>query len=305
MHFSVPLLALTAFFNISLGLLVFSRSPSKLTSQAFGAMAVSISLWSLGLIGYYSLGSEQSIAFAVNSFYIFALFMNASLLVFTGAFLEQKNRVVYLYFPIVTSLMMAFGIVFVDQLLVVVGGLQEFGADIMLKPVAYAFYTALVIGYYLITVGTFIKHRNQGDYLKRQQIKLITIGLVIAGVFASYFNVLLPWLDNYSYVWSGPLFTLIFVGLISFSILKHKLFDIRAAISRTLAYLGSIISVLAIYLAAIVALSGVNLLSSDLTNFQRVSYATIAVLSGLLFPVFKNFYLLARYFIVTLMTLRL
>jgi signal transduction histidine kinase len=74
------------------------------------------------------------------------------------------------------------------------------------------------------------------------------------------------------------------------SIVRHQLFDLRAAAARVLAYVASIGSMVIVYLIFVFGLSGFNLLSNNLTNFQRLSYITIAVVTGLLFQPFKNFF---------------
>lgn len=165
------------------------------------------------------------------------------------------------------------------------------GDNVILKSAPYALYTLLVLGYYLITLVSLIVSRKDGDIQKRHQIRYILAGLIIAGTFASYFNVILPWFGNYHYVWAGPLFTAGFAALISYAILKHRLFEIRFTVARALAYVAAIASLVSIYVAIVFILSSTtDALSSNLTVLQRVSYIVIAVLSGFLFQPLKNFF---------------
>ena len=289
MHFAVPLLIFTAIINLALGSFVLLRNPRILLSRSFASLSLSVAAWSLGVVGYYVFTSIELITLSVKWFYITALLMNASLLVFTGAFLKLKNKKLYLYFPMLSWALMTILIVVFDSFLFKITGTQA-GSNVVLKPLTYGLYTVLVIGYYLVTLHALISHRKSGDIQKRHQIRYILAGLILAGLFASYFNVLLPWLDNYKFVWSGPLFTAGFVGLISYAILKHRLFDIRFTVARALAYVGAVATIALVYIAVIYFLTSINVLSSNLTTLQRLSYVAIAVLSGFLFQPFKVFF---------------
>ncbi len=290
MHFSVPLLVFTIIINLILGGFVLARNHKLLLSKSFASLSVAVAGWSVGMIGYYSFSNPELISLSVSWFYICALLMNASLLVFTGCFLNLKNRIVYFYFPVISWIVTTVFIVFFDNFLFEVTS-TNVGENVELKPLSYAYYTVLVLGYYLITISALIRNRKKGDAQKRHQIRYILAGLILAGLFASVFNVILPWLGNYHYVWSGPLFTALFVGLISYAILKHRLFDIRATVARALAYIGAISTLILIYIGSVFVLSSTtNLLSDNLSNVQRLTFVFIAVVSGLLFQPFKNFF---------------
>jgi signal transduction histidine kinase len=126
--------------------------------------------------------------------------------------------------------------------------------------------------------------------LEREQIRYILVAAIASSFLAMISNLSLPLIGQTSYIWLGPLFTLSYVAIVGTSIVKHGLFDIRTAIARYTAYLATVTSIVIIYLLVIIALSGANIVSSNLSVFQRIVFATIAVISGFLFQPFKKFF---------------
>lgn len=58
------------------------------------------------------------------------------------------------------------------------------------------------------------------------------------GLFGMVFNLLLPSpaLEDFQYIWTGPLFTFIFAVVITYAIFRYKLFNPRAAVSELLVF---------------------------------------------------------------------
>ena len=162
MHFAVYLLATTALINVGLGSFVYFRNPKLFTSRSFLLITFSVALWCAGLIGFYSFEDSDQVTLSVQVFYIAALLMNASLLVFTGAFFKTKQKILYYYVPALSWLLMSMAIILTpDSLFEVMQTGDSF--DVELQGVMYGVYTFFVIGYYVLTLWTFFKHRSDGS----------------------------------------------------------------------------------------------------------------------------------------------
>ena len=98
----------------------------------------------------------------------------------------------------------------------------------------------LYVAYSLIMLFWIIFKQitSANSYIQKQQIIIISWGIILYAVFAILANVLLPLLTN---TWSisrfGPVFTLFFVGMAAYTMVKHRLFDIRGFVVRGVVYL--------------------------------------------------------------------
>ena len=70
----------------------------------------------------------------------------------------------------------------------------------------------------------------------QQQARYVLLGAALTAFCGLFFNLFLPLLNNYHWVWAGPVCSLFFVGFSVYSIVAHQLFDIKILIRRTLVY---------------------------------------------------------------------
>lgn len=88
----------------------------------------------------------------------------------------------------------------------------------------------------------------------------------------------------------SPLYTLAFSSIIAYAIVAHKLFDIRLAAARGLAYLGSLGTMALAYGVVVFVLSAKFLSTYQVPLSQRIVYIGLALLTGLLFSPLKKFF---------------
>ncbi len=288
MHFAIPFLVFTALLNLGLGLFVYLSNPKELSSRAFAVLTASISSWCVGIIIFYSVGTVDVQASAVKSYYISAMTMNASLLVFVGAFLGLPKGVLYVYFPVFSWLAFLVPLIFTEDFLFTIGKPLGHGSTVNLKSHSYLLYTFLILSYYVVALFLLYTNRNKQGERRKRQITSILLGLVTAGAFATYFNLYLPWINVYGYTWSGPLFTIIFVFFIAYAMLKHKLFDIRAVVARTFAYVLAISLLIVFYAGFTYILQFVASDSMSLSVSQLLLNMTLTIPLVLLYPYAKK-----------------
>ena len=100
--------------------------------------------------------------------------------------------------------------------------------------------------------------------------------------FAGSFNLLLPILGNYKLIWVGPLFTIVFLGLIFIAIVRYQLFNIRLLVGKIIYVLCS---------AVLIYVSFLFFLNVHNTTFPN-SFAWEAIIFGIVCQ-----YCLPRYMI--------
>ena len=121
---------------------------------------------------------------------------------------------------------------------------------------------------------------------RRQQLGAVLAGLIGGIVGGLLFNLVLPILGNYQFVQAGPAFSILFVGASAYAIIRHRLFDLRAAIVRVAAYFFALLAVATIYviLAYVIVVPLLGEVAGDLV------YVILAVLAALTFPPIKSFF---------------
>lgn len=124
------------------------------------------------------------------------------------------------------------------------------GNSVILNLQYYLLYVVYFLSYVLIAVAVFMQSyretkRARQVHLLRQLRSMIT-GMVVALLFGG-FNLILPLMGNYSLIWAGPPFTILFVMALFYAIINQGLFDLRAALARSTAYFALLISLVVVY----------------------------------------------------------
>ncbi len=136
----------------------------------------------------------------------------------------------------------------------------------------------------------FKKHR-QAKGKTRDQTRFVIAGLIgsFGLIFITNF-VLVVIFNNRSLIPLGPAFTLIFSGTMAYAIVKHRLFDIKRTIARSVAYILSLGSIGVVYGIMIFVLSFFLSSDSRFDNSDRIVYILLALVSAVLFTPTRKFF---------------
>jgi len=112
----------------------------------------------------------------------------------------------------------------------------------------YVIFLVYFISTVLLIVRRLTKNYRIYHGKAKSQISDIFRALVLMVTLGSLFNLLLPLLmGSNQYARYGTYSTLLFVGIISYSMFKKGLFDIRAAVARATAYILSLLVLVILY----------------------------------------------------------
>ena len=263
------LLIIIATVNILVGLLVLRRDSKKLMNISFTALIWSMAGWSIGIAAFLITDDYRVAFFWAKFYYLFPILIGAAIAIYALSF--PDNRKVSRNFLIITLCGAAILIVpllsirgFVTTELVY----HDWGKEIVLQNVHYLFYAI----YLFVTFGAamfrmFTLSRGE-EFLEAVQAKFFFYGFLIAGTFGIVFNLILPWLGNYRLIWAGPLFTSAFAISIAYSIIKHRMFDIRAVLARSMTYALALSVGILIYAVALFA-AGTIFVNLDQISFRQ------------------------------------
>lgn len=224
--------------NFSLGIFVLLTNRQSNTNRYFFLFSVAATLWGLSMLFYRSVaGFPESTAFA-RILYASAATIPYAFLFFIRVFPEEKHNLpvrseLYLLFPFIAALVLAL----TPNLLIKAVALQSGSEQVIyfgtVYHILFAFY---IIIYFSICYGLlFYKYiKFTGD--QKQQITYVIVGTFVATIAGVSTNLLMPLLGDFSLNWMGQVGIITMVGAISYSILKHKLFNLKIVATQFIVY---------------------------------------------------------------------
>lgn len=286
----VIILVLSIIVNSILGLAVLIKNSKKDLNRLFFLLSLSLSLWlaatylSLNPVGLPQLTWVRIVLASAS---ILCYFVLTSFAIFPDGRLNQLRfyKLSTLYLIFVVALTQS---PFVFKTL-------EYSSSGDAQPVVapgIIFFMTLVLSFLGGALWVlFIKFKAARGQLKNQ-LRTVIFGIAtsFAGILITNFF-LVSVFKNTSFIIFAPLLTLILTGAMAYSILRHKLFDLRPAIARTLAYVLTLSLIVVIYSAlAFWAGEVFSFRSSALSTIQRFFYVSLAVVTALLFQPLKVFF---------------
>ena len=146
---------------------------------------------------------------------------------------------------------------------------------------AYILLSIVYVIYFTVGTAMLIKEYKISTHLRRQQLTYILLGIILTLIPGFLFNALLPILGYSSSVSYGPVAVLFFAILTSIAIVRHKLFDIRLVIARSLSYAFVVFLIVLIYAVLVVFISS-HLLHSPIKNNIVVFLAIVTLITTFL-----------------------
>ncbi|MDO8521927.1 MAG: ATP-binding protein [bacterium] len=245
------LLAMTALFNLGLMVLILRGSGGKPTNLFFSIFLSALSLWALALIGFELALSDQLALIFGKITYAAALTVGMSFYLFSIAFPEESMPSKYTLSITICSSILYILALFIPSFLARSLHVYSWGRQIELGIPEYLLFAFMFVSFY---VGGLIRTWTKYFYAKgitRLQLLVISLSVTITGLGGMYYNLVLasPFLRDYSYLWTGPLFTTSIAVLITYSVFRLKLFNAKVIVTELLISLLWIVTFLRTMLA--------------------------------------------------------
>lgn len=261
-----------------LGVLVFLRNTQSKSHRLFLSLSLCIGAWIVSNAMFAQIADEQTDYWVALASYAFA----------------AATAVSFFFFVADVSLTKLWGarmVKIASAVLVLGSAIPGFLATGVTNKNIQT--TGFILLYALGMTGLFVggitllvraRRRVRGQ--RRLQLTAILAGLLGGILGGVLFNLVLPINGDYRFVQLGPAFSMLFVVAAAYAIVRHRLFDLRAAVVRVAAYSLAVATVATFY-AVIVFVIAQPLLNSS--NQQSV-YILFAVLMALTFQPIKRFF---------------
>lgn len=275
---SLAVLVSSVILSGIIGTLVFIRNPRNKINQIYFSLTVLLILYPIA--NYLSLNSDNNILYI--RLVLFLTTLAVMFLYLLIIFIAEPNRKL--------SKIQKFGIyysIFVALLSLTPSVFEDVSGDGNLVPNASfgaIFYFVQFTSFLLASLTTLVIQIGNSIGLQRTQLQYMLMGVIPIVVLAPITGFILPVLfDNSSLINLSPAYAAIFVLLVGYSIIKHKLFDLRATLARSLGYLLSVTFIALVYGLVVLAVTK-NLFDIQIST-KAIFFLSIATgLTALIAP---------------------
>lgn len=236
MEYEVVILFIIAILN-SLFSYAVVRGEKNTTNIIFSFIALSVSLWALNIAFFIRTQDINSAFIFANIYYLSAAIIPSLFFYFSLVFphTDKKLKIHNLVFLVP---LIYIGVSLLDKNFILTSiDMTSYGKEAIINRGHYLVYTIYFVTFILISYFNLLKkYKEVGDEIEKIQIRYVLWGTGVAYVFGSIFNLLLPWLGDYSQIWLGPFFSILMVLSLVYAIIKHHLFNIKVIITEVLIF---------------------------------------------------------------------
>ena len=282
----------TILLTVVLGLIVFINNPKKLTNRMFLLFSIGVLGWLVSQFIADVVGNTNLSLTFIRWAVAFSIFIGFAFVALIDALAKenQPNKKLWLYSGIIFVLLVpvAFLPTTVESVSQKNWGVEATYGD------TYLVFLLYIILIFLFTLYLAFFRKNQQSSRARTQILFVYWGIaatLVVNIFGNF--ILLPFgLPQQAGVAISVAAVLFIVGFTGYAILKHRLFNIRAIVARSLAYVFSIGAFALIYAFLTFGLAqGVflkNVLTTELS--REIFNVVLAVLLAFTFPTIRRFF---------------
>jgi len=272
-------------FCFCLGLVVLiGGANTKHSKWPFVLFASSVGVWAV-FIGLFKIVSDAAAAeLFVGIYYVAALLIAYAFLVFSlsysGVKLSHTTSILALLpWAILSGFIVVPG-VFISSVEVASSTVHLVASYYIIYSLIFLLYVAIGLGY----MASKAFRNRRGIHLRA-----LSVSLFICLLGGAYFNLILPWFGDYSFIALGPLFSFLMVFSVFYSIAKHGLFDIRLAVVRTVTYILSLATLAAIYVVVAYVIFN-QVLGQTSTISQTIINVGLTLILAFVFQPVKGFF---------------
>jgi signal transduction histidine kinase len=246
------LLLMTVLFNAGLAVFILRGNWRRPVNALFGAFLIALALWGLALVAYgASTTSASAIVFGKMA-YAVALLVGGTFYLFSLAFPENRWPATGSTLTVVILAAAYCAALPLPSLLFAGLTVLPQGNQVVLYPAGYLCFALMFCFLFLTGLArTWRKWRTSSEP-SRTQLLVIALSVTIAGLGGMFFNLAIasPFVDDFNYLWTGPLFTTVIAVAIMYAVFRFRLFSAKVIGTELLIALLWIFTLLRTLLAA-------------------------------------------------------
>ncbi len=282
---AITLVILASLFALIVGIVVFYGDPRNRHRRGFVMLAGLVSLWALGNLVFAMTSGALQFGVALMC-YAAAMLLSMQLFAFCVGFVAKDISREKLLLYLSPGIAMAAASPIPG---VIASGVNEQG--IVTNAGWLAVYGVVLLMYLLGACLVLLIGRRRLRAQARHAANIILLGMSVSAAAGATCNLVLPLFGIYSFVQFGPASSVLFIGAVGYTIVRHGLFDVRTAVVRSVAYVLAIGTLAGVYFGFAYLLTQVLLQGTALTgaNVNTVNII-LALLLAFVFQPIKQFF---------------
>ncbi len=288
----VALLLLAGIANCFLAIVVLARGRRRLSSASFFVLLFAVGGWSIGIAGFLLTHSDSLALAWAKIYYAFPLLIAVSLVYFVHTFPDRSFAAVPRTWQAIALVGFAVNtILLLGSTNYLTAGIAQhaWGKEVILQAFPYDLYGIYLLICFAGSLFVILQRSKVLQGLYAKQARLFFYGFGTSSLFGVIFNLILPGIGNYRLIWLGPIFTSILSTTMAISIVRHKMFDVRTFVVRTIAYAATVVVVASLF--GLVVFGTANLIFTMQVSLLAQVYISLGTaLAALIFSRLKSFF---------------
>ncbi|MBF1038782.1 MAG: hypothetical protein HXL01_01055, partial [Candidatus Nanosynbacter sp.] len=245
-------LGLVALMALILGVLVLKKSKRHHDAKHwFFLVCLCLAVWSAGLEVFSLADNGVVLDTASRWFYVASAVFCPALAIFTTkSFLPStKSTKSFICASSILITIFSLYIILVPEFIINTSEIVtpvDF-SRIPIHAVNYVIFATFFSVFFLISMCFGHIAWRKSDPVRRKQVAIYMIGLLICSIPGFVVDLFLPALGDYRYIWIGPIATIIFLFAIMYSIVRYRLMDVKMAVARSVSYMLLLIALAVVY----------------------------------------------------------
>ena len=244
------------------------------------AVALTAGLWALGIDWFLLTDHDPTLAATASRFYyVMGALIPFCLIELALVFPRVRRWSPLAHVALVAGLAVAVYLSLVPHGVIDQIVLRPEGNIVTLNYVSYTLYSVYFFLYAAIAAIVLFRNYVELRYKKAEQRRflIMILGMKIALLFGALFDLIFPLFGNYEYIWAGPPFVILFVGVTFYVIIRRGLFDIRDTLARSVGYSLLLIVLFSLYSAVVINLAEMTP-GEHLSKQTTLLYVVIAII---------------------------
>ncbi|MCA9371811.1 hypothetical protein KC726_02840 [Candidatus Woesebacteria bacterium] len=253
---------------VFLGLLTYTKNPKSATNKLFLFFTLTVATYLFANYLATIPFNDITTLFFIRTVMTLASFINLFFFLLANTI---PNANIPLSKPLlILSIIWTLFMVYLTQSNLVFSSLQP-NTNIPNPGIGMPIFLAHTIIYLLGGVATLIKRYISAEGLEKNQLKFVMFGatIMLMSIFITNFLIVILFKTT-NFVNLLPIYTLIFIALTSYSIIRHRFLDLRLVVARSVAYLSLIFIAALIYSGLLIGLN-------TFITKQQINYSNITI----------------------------
>lgn len=282
-------LVIVCLFHVVVGLLVFLKNPRSSLHRTFGLFVLAMVTW-LSANYWVDIPTDKNVSLLL----MYATFISSSLMIvlmfrfsteLVGAFKKHAS-----WLSVLSALGLSTSLLGATPLVVQDIEKQSGLYAVIFGPLSPVYLVGIIFFFVATIVILFRSYRHSRGPL-RARLQIVFLSLLMAVVLSLITNLVLPLLINdVSLVVWGPFSTIFISAGFSYAIIKHRLFDIRLLVARTLAYVLLTVTLAALYGFAVFGTSNLLFNQTQISTEQQAFNILLAIVLAFTFQPLRHFF---------------